>query len=163
MIERQEYLRWHCRQGGEQNENNWIYNKKNELWISVLEGSSKETCILKTTEKFRFQADTECSQLMNEFFNIFTEIIEKYNPNKIVYKLFLDSKKSQIEYMVYPWGILNYICADKDITISSFTGAWFSASKNGKKKTKCCQEYFEQKSFNADELVATTAAWYGFE
>lgn len=136
--------------------------KKGELWISVLDGDSKETCKLKRTEKFSFQANTECSQLMYEFFNMFTEIIEKYSPDKITYKIYLNAKKAQIEYMVYPWGVLNYICADKNIPISSFTGTWLSANKNGKKKLEICQEYFEE-SFNADELAATAAAWYGFD
>lgn len=136
--------------------------KKGELWISVIEGETQENCSLINTEKFCFQADSPCSRLMFEFYNIFTEVIEKYNPDKIAYKVYLDAKKDQIRYMMYPWGILNYICANRDIECIEITGVWLSAKKKGKKKLDICREFFNC-NFDKDQLAAVAAAWYGLD
>lgn len=103
----------------------------------------------------------ESSSLMNDFYNIFNELITKYNPDKVAYKLSLEVNMSQIPYMHYSFGILNYICFQKGINTIERSNKWITAGKKSKIEKFDC--FFSGRSFNNDERAATLVAWYGLK
>ena len=135
--------------------------KKNEIWFSIVSGLKKSDAVVDETGKQNFNADSSTQSLMLDFYNIFSEAIAKYSPNKIAYKLFLDTKKDQIPYMHYSLGILNLLSKQNGIPIKERTSSWISAGK--KSKIIRFNEYFNDNSYKTDEMVASLVAWYELE
>lgn len=130
--------------------------KKNEVWYSVVEGTSMHTAIVSDKGKQNYRVTSQT--LMMDFYNIFVELIAKYRPNRIAYKLFLDADIKQIPYMHYPLGILNLLCLQNGIGIAERSSKWITAGK--KAKIERLMEYFEDNRFNNEEIAATLVAWY---
>ncbi len=135
--------------------------KKNEIWYSVVSGSKMSDAIIIETGKQIFKADSPLQSLMMEFSNIYAELIVKYKPNRIAYKLYLDAKKDQIPYMHYSLGILNLVSKQQGIETSERTGNWIVAGKKAKIARFC--EYFNEHKFKNEELAASLIAWYELE
>lgn len=136
-----------------------IVIKKNEIWYAVVDGMQMNDALIYETGKHHYRA--ESSTLMMDFSNIFTELVTKYRPQKIVYKLSLDVTLPQIPYMHFPLGVLHLICLQHGISVDSRSSKWITAGKRAK-ITKC-QDYFNQQRLRPDELAATLIAWYGLE
>ena len=133
--------------------------KKNELWYSVVDGSNMEDAVLLESGKEGFQIDTPTGILMRDFYNLFTELITKYHPSNVVYKLSLDAKLKQIPYMHFSLGVLSFLCNKNNIAINERSSQWISAGKRA--KIKKCSEYFSDKKFRTtEELQATLIAWF---
>lgn len=133
--------------------------KKNEIWYSVINGSSMEDSVLSETGKQSFQTDNTTGVLMMNFSNIFTELITKYHPDIIVYKLSLNVDMKQIPYMHFSLGVLNLLCAQNNISINERSSQWITAGK--KAKIIKCENHFSDKSFkNGEEMQATLIAWF---
>ena len=130
--------------------------KKNEIWYSVVEGEKMESAVLHETGKQNYR--TTSQTLMLDFSNIFLELITKYNPHKVVYKLSLDIKMEQIPYLHYSLGILELLCTQKGIPVRGRSSKWISAGK--KIKIVKCEDFFASKKFKPDEKAATIIAWY---
>lgn len=64
--------------------------KKNEIWYSVVEGNSMDDSYIVETGRQNFRAESQ--GLMLDFYNIFLELITKFKPDRISYKLSLDIK-----------------------------------------------------------------------
>lgn len=63
-----------------------------------------EGALIYETGKQNYRA--ELQSLMMDFSNIFIELITKYRPDRVAYKLYLDTKIQQIPYMHYSLGVL---------------------------------------------------------
>lgn len=130
--------------------------KKNEVWFSLVEGSSKELANIVCVNKQAFKADSQ--KLMLDFHNIFFELISKYNPDRVAYKVSLDTNKQQIPYMHYSLGILNLICLQKGISTTERTNMWITAGK--KAKINLFNEHFKEANYKNEALAASLIAWY---
>lgn len=132
--------------------------KKKEIWYSVISGSTKSTATIIETGKLNFRPEQPTKLLMMDFHNIFNELIIKFKPDCIAYKLFLDADLGQIPYMHYSLGILNLICQQNGIDVIERSHRWITASKRS--KIVKCEEYFSDKKFIKEEMEATLVAWY---
>lgn len=129
--------------------------KKNEIVYAIVEGNSKNDAIIHTIDKqiFRVESDT----LMMDFSNIFVEIITKYKPDRVAYKLYLDAKIQQIPYMHYSLGILNLVCLQRGIKTQERSSQWITAGR--KKKILEFEDFFSVNKLNSDEIAAALVAW----
>ncbi|MEG0546327.1 MAG: hypothetical protein RR552_03970 [Oscillospiraceae bacterium] len=134
--------------------------KKNEIWFAILEGGSKSNAVIISIVKHSFRAGQPLPELMLYFYNLFAEIIEENNPDKIACKVHLGSKKDQIPYMHYPIGVLAYICKLKNIPLEERTGAWIVGGK--KKKINQCMDKFADADLKAEKLAAVLVAWFEY-
>lgn len=135
--------------------------KKSELWYAVLDGEKRTDCQIVFIGKQLFRPESNETDLMLDFYNLFDEILTKYHPEKIAYKVHLNSDLQQIPYMHYPLGVLNYLCKVKGKTTTSRSGSWITASKN--KKLDECRTYFNKPNLKNEQLAAVLVAWYEFE
>lgn len=133
--------------------------KKNELWYSVVDGSNMESAVLLETGKQSFQIDTHTGRLMMNFHNIFTELITKFHPDTIAYKLSLKINMKQIPYMHFSIGVLNLLCIQNNIAVTERSNQWITAGK--RVKIINCTEHFSDMRFRTDEeMQATLIAWF---
>lgn len=135
--------------------------KKGELWYAIIDGESKNSSSIFISGKQLFRAESNETDLMMDFFNLFEELLTKYNPDRVAYKIHLNSELKQIPYMHFSLGILNYSCKLKNIPTTSRSTSWISASKN--KKTNECKAYFNNDKLKNEELAAILVAWYEIE
>lgn len=133
--------------------------KKNEIWYSVVDGEQMESALIYETGKQNYRA--ESLSLMMDFSNIFIELITKYRPNRVAYKLYLDTNIQQIPYMHYSLGVLNLVCLQNGIEARQRSSMWITAGK--KAKIIRFEKYFAQKKFTNEEMAATLVAWFELE
>ncbi len=133
--------------------------KKNEIWYSVVDGEQMESALIYETGKQNYRA--ESLSLMMDFSNIFIELITKYRPNRVAYKLYLDTNIQQIPYMHYSLGVLNLVCLQNGIEARARSSMWITAGK--KAKIIRFEKYFAQKKFTNEEMAATLVAWFELE
>lgn len=131
--------------------------KKNEVWFSAVDGTEMENAVIYDTGKQMFRAESQT--LMTDFYNIFVELITKYKPTKICYKLSLEIQMKQISYLHFSLGVLNLLCLQNNIESIERSNRWITAGK--RKKIGEFQEYFNNVSFKNEQLEATLVAWYG--
>lgn len=131
--------------------------KKNEVWYSVVEGNSMDDSYIVETGKQNFRAESQ--ELMLDFYNIFLELITKYKPDRISYKLSLDIKMGQIPYLHYSLGVLNFLCLQQSIPSIERSSKWITAGK--KSKIDNFNEMFLNISFKNEQLASSVIAWYG--
>lgn len=133
--------------------------KKNEIWYSVVDGDEMDNATIFETGKQNYRAESQ--SLMMDFCNIFVELITKYRPDRVVYKLFLDANMQQIPYMHYSLGVLNLVCLQHGVDITERSSRWITAGK--KAKILKFEKYFSQRKFNNEEMAATLVAWFELE
>lgn len=133
--------------------------KKNEVWYSLVEGSDMELAEILCTGKQIYRADS--SKLIMDFYNIFVELLTKYQPNKVVYKLSLEVTMQQIPYMHYSLGVLNLVCMQRGVFIRERSNRWITANK--KAKIIRFEGNFVDKKYKNEELAASLMAWYELE
>jgi hypothetical protein len=131
--------------------------KKNEVWYSVVEGNSMDDSYIVETGKQNFRAESH--GLMLDFYNIFLELITKYKPDSISYKLSLDIKMGQIPYLHYSLGVLNFLCLQQSIPAIERSSKWITAGKRS--KIASFAEMFPDVSFKNEQLASSVIAWYG--
>lgn len=136
-----------------------LFIKKNEIRYAVLCGNNKEDCIINYINKLNFRSELANEELMNVFESEFLELINKYHPEKIIYKLSLKMDKDQIPYMYFSLGVLNLICYKNRIKTVSRTSAWITSGKN--KKLLECIDFFKSKGIiiKNTEKEAILLAW----
>lgn len=130
--------------------------KKNEIWYSEVEGTSMKNAMILESGKQNYRADSPT--LMLDFNNIFIELITKFRPDIVSYKLSLDIKMQQIPYLHYSLGILNLICLQNGISIVERSNRWITANKRA--KIVNFETYFTNKVYKNEELAASLIAWY---
>lgn len=133
--------------------------KKNEVWFSVVDGYTMDSAIIYETGKLNYR--TESLSLMMDFSNIFLELITKYNPDNVAYKLYLDVTMIQIPYMHYSLGVLNLVCLQHGIEPRERTNRWITAGK--KAKIERFETFFSNRKFKHEEMEASLVAWYELE
>ena len=133
--------------------------KKNEIWYSVLDGSEKNTAFIFETGKENYRADS--LTLMMDFYNMFLELITKYKPERVVYKLSLEITMQQVPYLHYSLGILNLVCLQHGIFIRERSIRWITASK--KAKILEFERYFANENYKNEKMEASLIAWYELE
>ena len=133
--------------------------KKGEVWFSFIEGTDRNVAIIRETGKQLFRPDS--SSLMMDFNNIFGELIAKFSPDVISYKLSLDVNMQQISYMHYSLGVLNLLCLQKGISIFERSNRWITASKNA--KINLFEQHFSGYDYKNEKLAASVIAWFALE
>lgn len=133
--------------------------KKNEVWYSVVDGVQMNTAIIIDTGKQNYRAESQ--SLMMDFSNIFIELITKYKPDRVAYKLYLDAKMQQIPYMHFSLGVLDLICLQNGIQARARSSKWITAGKRA--KIIQFEQYFADKKFTNEEMAATLIAWFELE
>lgn len=133
--------------------------KKNEIWYSVVEGIQMDDAVIFETGKQNYRSESQ--SLMMDFYNIFIELISKFKPDKVVYKLYLDANMQQIPYMHYSLGVLNLVCLQNGIQVKERSNRWITAGKKG--KIVKFENFFSKKKFANEERVASLIAWFELE
>lgn len=133
--------------------------KKNEVWYSVVDGEQMENALIYETGKQNYRVESQ--SLMLDFSNIFIELLTKYRPDRVAYKLYLDTNMQQIPYMHYSLGVLNLVCLQNGIEARARSSKWITAGK--KVKVTRFEEYFTQKKFKSEEMAAALVAWFELE
>ena len=131
--------------------------KKNEIFYSLVEGSSECDSKVVATGKERFNPDSHT--LMTDFQNIFIQILTKCSPDRISYKLSLDVNIKNVSYLHFSIGVLKLMCENKQIPLIQRSSAWISA-KCGSKIT-AFQNQFSDLDYKNDQLISSVIAWYG--
>lgn len=132
--------------------------KKGELWHSVLEGDCINNASIVEIDKNIFPVDTEITELMNYFYNLYSEIITKHQPTSVAIKISLDANLDQIPYLHCSVGVLGYLCHEKKLPLTTRSSLWASSKKRDK-----CQLKFPDYKFNKDKLYATVVALHEFK
>ena len=127
-----------------------------EIWYSFIEGTDRNVAIISETGKQNYRP--ESNTLMMDFNNIFTELITKFTPNVISYKLSLDINIKQIPYMHYSIGVLNLLCLQKGIAINERSSRWITANKRS--KIQLFEQHFPNCSYKNEELASSVIAWF---
>lgn len=130
--------------------------KKGEIWYSFIEGTDRNVAIISETGKQNYRP--ESNTLMMDFNNIFTELITKFTPNVISYKLSLDINIKQIPYMHYSIGVLNLLCLQKGIAINERSSRWITANKRS--KIQLFEQHFPNCNYKNEELASSVIAWF---
>ena len=130
--------------------------KKGEIWYCFIEGTKKEVATINNTGKQNFRP--ESTTLMLDFYNIFTELITKFTPDIISYKLSLDINMKQIPYLHYSLGILNLLCLKKGITIKERSSRWVTTNK--RVKIQLFEQHFPNCNYKNEKLAASVLAWF---
>lgn len=131
--------------------------KKNEISYCVVDGDSMDNSSIVEIGKQNFRV--ESSGLMLDFYNIFLELLTKYKPDSVSYKLSLEIKMGQISYLHYPLGILNLLCLQQSIPTIERSSKWISAGK--KVKIINFEKKFVEMVLKNEQLAAAVIAWYG--
>lgn len=121
--------------------------EKNSYRFTVLDGD-KENPTLIEKNKVVIHAVSNISKLMDWYETTFINLIENYSPEAIGLKLSLNAKKAEIAPWYYPYGILHSIAYKKEISVTEFVPANFTASKFGLKKGSDVYDY-------VDEVIGT--------
>ena len=135
--------------------------KKNELWYSVISGTTKADCVIEDCGKLNFQADQDFPGLMLCFHSLFNEVISFHNPDTVAIKTHLDSKLGQIPYMHCSIGVLGYLCKTENIQLTLRSSAWITGGK--KAKMIQCENRFPSENLKFEKLAATLVAWFQFQ
>lgn len=133
--------------------------KKGEVCFSVIEGERRDTATILDTGKQNYRS--ESATLMMDFSNIFLELLTKYKPDLVSYKLSLDLKMQQIPYMHYSLGVLNLVCLQQGVRIVEHSSLWITAKKQA--RIMEFQEKFPNAKIKNEELAASVLAWNGLE
>jgi hypothetical protein len=113
--------------------------QKGEIRFSLLTGTKQ---VPRLVEKGRHLVIDEATpQLMDWFESTFDSIITRTSPDRIAYRLSLEPTKSQIQYLTFPYAILNLLAHRKKIEIYEYVTLNFTASKFGQPKGTNVYEY----------------------
>ena len=133
--------------------------KKNEIWYSVVDGENMDSALIYETGRQNYRFDSP--SLMMDFSNIFIELITRYRPDRVAYKLYLNTTMQQIPYMHYSLGILKLVCLQQGIEARERSNKWITAGK--KAKIERFERFFSQKKFKNEEMAASLVAWVELE
>lgn len=133
-----------------------IVIKKNEVFYSIIERVNTDLSEIKDAGKEKFNC--ESNTLMSDFNCIFIQLLSKYSPDVVSYKLSQDVKLSNVSYLHYSIGILKLLCENKSIKIVERSSKWITA----KYETKISnfQKAFPNCSYKNDQLTSAVVAWY---
>ena len=115
--------------------------KKNEICYSVVDGDKMDTALIYEIGKQNYRS--ESPSLMMDFSNIFIELVTKYRPDRVAYKLYLDTTMQQ------------------RVEVSERSSKWITAGK--KAKIERFEKFFSPQKFKNEEMAATLVAWYALE
>ncbi len=133
--------------------------KKNEICYAVVDGTQMNDAIVTEIGKQNYRVESET--LMMDFSNIFLELLTKYKPDKVVYKLYLDANIQQIPYMHFSLGVLELLCLQNGIVFKARSDKWITAGK--KAKIKRFESFFLNEKYKNEEIAAILIAWYELE
>lgn len=129
--------------------------RKNELYYAVIEGAKKSESNLIELRKTNIRDTESTPELMNWFDSNFRELIEKFKPDHVTYKLHLNTNKDQMAYLQFPMGVLNLICCTEKIEITARSTSYITNERK-----RIAQNYFKdfKDKFKDSELDALAVA-----
>lgn len=103
--------------------------------------------------------NNESPTLISDFNNLFEELVTKYKPSTLSFKVPLNiSKLYQYRYMYYPLGVLILVCENHDITCIERSSSWIN-SKNGYKIEEV-KRVFQTQKFNEKSIQSVVLAYF---
>lgn len=130
--------------------------RKGELYYTVIEGENQRQAAIVELKRMKVR-DYEASELMVWFESSFRELITEFAPDKVAYKLQLDTNKEQMTYLQFPLGVLNLICGQLHIPINSRSTSYITRERKAMAK-----KYFGQArpDLRDSELDVIVTAWH---
>jgi len=130
--------------------------RKSELYYSVIEGQEKREAKLLELNKINVRTAESIPELMNWFESNFLEILARFKPTKVGYKLHLNTKKDQMTYLQFPLGVLNLVCQKQGILPTPRSTNYITPQRR-----TIAKRYFERfrKNLKDPELDALVVAW----
>lgn len=140
---------------------------KDKISYVILEGS-KNSCRVNYHSIEKFDSTQPTPELVNYFKEAFLEIITKHKPDRIAYRMSLESKKANIPYLYFSYGVLNLFAYERGIAINQTISQTFSAKELGQKGDKfavCDQIIADVPSskWTNDHRYAALAAWVSLD
>lgn len=136
-----------------------------QLRYAVLEGT-KETPMLIEKNRLIPVETADVGEIMNWFETNFESILNRINPNKVVYRLTLEPSKDQLINVEFPLGILNLICYKRHIPTSYYSVMSYVPSKLGLPKGTDLYKHCDSKLgehppyWDKNQKNAILAAWF---
>lgn len=103
--------------------------RKDELHYAVIEGQRMLDSKVIELKKISVRSTGNVPELMNWFDSNFRELINKYKPDRIAYKLHLNTDKDQMIYLQFPMGVLNLICHSEKIPTTSRSTSYITKAR----------------------------------
>lgn len=125
---------------------------KNQIIYCVINNEKELVKLNSLTYNF------DSPRLMNDFRNIFMEIIDEYKPKQIAFKASLDLKLEQFKYLYYPIGILIELCEHYNISYIERSSKWINI-KN-KYKLEVIKGVYPTIKFNNQNIQAAVIAYF---
>lgn len=118
---------------------------KGFLHFTVLEGS-KASPIFHDKGRLAYNFDQPATVMADWFDKNFRELLNKYNPDKIGYRVSNSTNKDvQLLYLIFPWGVLNLISSSLGIETVFLTTNKFTHRKFGVQKPFNRMTFIDQK------------------
>lgn len=136
-----------------------IVIKKNLLSYSIIEGVNANSSKIIDGAKERFNCDS--GTLMSDFECIFIQLLSKYSPDIVSYKLSQDVRLKNIPYLHCSIGVLQLLCEKRGIPTLQRSSQWITFNHNS--KINSFQNAFPTCSYKNDLLTSAVIAWYGME
>ncbi len=136
-----------------------------QLRFAVLEGTKQSPMLLEKGRLVTLET-ADVGELMNWFETNFDIILNRTNPNKVVYRLTLDPSKDQLINVEFPLGILHLLCYKRHIPTNSYSSLSYVPSKLGLPKGTDLYEYCDNKLgthppyWDKNQKNAVLAAWF---
>ena len=140
---------------------------KDKISYVVILGN-RNSCKVLFHSVEKFDSSQPIPEMANYFKEAFAEIITKHKPDRISYRMSLESKKANIPYLYFSYGVLNLLAYEKGIAITQTISQSFSAKELGHKGDKftVCDQIIDDipsSKWNNDHRYAALAAWISLD
>lgn len=138
---------------------------KGQLRFSVLEGA-KDAPVLLDKGRLITIDPQDPPALMDWYESHFIQLINKYSPDKLAYRLTLNPSKDQLVSSEFPLGVLNLIAHQQGLPIASYTAQSFKPSRLGLQKHadiyEHCETVFGHRPpyWDKNQLNSVLVAWF---
>jgi hypothetical protein len=142
-----------------------LHLQKGYLRYAVLEGPRSKPTLL-SRGRLVTPDPSAVPALMDWYDSQFHQLIAKFGPRKVSYRLTLTPSKEQLMHSEFPLGVLNLIAHKMTLPISCFTAQSFTASKlalaKGTDLYAECDRVFglNPPHWDKNQKHAVLAAWF---
>ena len=138
--------------------------RKGEIRYSLLTGTKPDPILLEK-ERHSVLVANSTPKLLDWFETTFESILERTQPDKIAYRLSLEPKRAQMEYLIFPYALLNLIAYRQNKDVYEYISQNFTPSKFGLAKGvdvySHCTDVFGDRPphWDKNQKYSVLAAW----
>ena len=142
-----------------------IHISKGQFRFAVIEGT-KNNPVLIDKGRMVTTNPQKVPQLMDWYDTHFRELVDKFKPEKIAYRLTLNPRKEQLFTSEFPFGILNLLAHQQGIPIVAYSPQSFVPSKLGLPKNtnilNYCDDIFGSQPpyWDDNQRYSILVAWF---